>query len=528
MRSCPRGAVDPIISIETATGTCLALRGETHQAHRHFDRALRACDAIGHRFQGWIVTRERESLPVHRPQTTTPLLERRRQTDTEDVALLLADVASLLNTGHSLDLLAQRVISVLEASPLRTRLRVTREASTGDHTAPTAAWEFRGSHGCRIDLSDADTTISIDIRELASLEEISLVKNLTDIIGTAVDLDEDAGSHLWPRAELTGTDDAVFWSPRMQEILRIAQRLASTALPILITGETGTGKEVFVRLIHEHSRVRRGPFIPFNASAIPRDLVESQMFGHRRGAFTGALDSSPGVIRSADHGTLFLDEIGDLDPAVQPKLLRFLESGEIHPVGDLKPLHVNVRVVAATNASLDTLAAEGRFRSDLLYRLRVAALDLPPLRERKDEIPALTAHFVHKAVAESQRAHITVGDDVVAALLLHDWPGNLRQLSNELRRVVALAEDGATLRATDLSPEVAAPWFAARPHTQPRATDGVAVRLDQPLDVATEELERAFIEHALVQTQGRVSDAAQLLGISRKGLFLKRKKLGLE
>src|SRR5690606_5439647 len=158
------------------------------------------------------------------------------------------------------------------------------------------------SHGCRIDLSDADTTISIDIRELASLEEIALVKNLTDIIGTAVDLDEDADTHLWPRAELAGTDDPVFWSPRMQELLRIAQRLASTTLPILITGETGTGKEVFARLIHEHSRVRRGPFIPFNASAIPRDLVESQMFGHRRGAFTGAIDASAGVIRSADQG----------------------------------------------------------------------------------------------------------------------------------------------------------------------------------------------------------------------------------
>jgi len=528
MRSCPRGAVDPMISIETATGTCLALRGDTQQAQRHFDRALRACDAIGHRFQGWTVTRERQSLPLRRPHATPPILERRRQADTEDVALLLADVSSLLNTGHSLDLLAQRVVSILEASPLRTRLRITRQATSGEYAAPTAAWEFRGSHGCRIDLSDAETTISIDIRELASLEEISLVKNLTDIIGAAVDLDEDADSHLWPRAEPANTDDAVFWSPRMQELLRIAQRLASTALPILITGETGTGKEVFARLIHEHSRVRRGPFIPFNASAIPRDLVESQMFGHRRGAFTGALESSPGVIRSADQGTLFLDEIGDLDQAVQPKLLRFLESGEIHPVGDLKPLQVKVRVVAATNAKLDTLAAEGRFRSDLLYRLRVAALDLPPLRERKDEIPALTAHFVRKAVAESHRSHITVGDDVVAALLLHDWPGNLRELSNELRRIVALAEDGSTLRATDLSPDVAAPWFAARPQAPPRSPDGVAVRLDQPLDVATEELERAFIEHALTQTQGRVSDAAQLLGISRKGLFLKRKKLGLE
>lgn len=528
MRACPRGAVDPMISIETATGTCLALRGDTQQAHRHFDRALRACDAVEHRFQTWLVTQERQSLPALSASAAAPVAEHRRPADTHDTALLLADVASILTTGHSVDLLAQRLISVLESTPLRSRLHVTHAATHADTTSPAASWEFRGSHGCRIDVTGADRSIAIEIRHLASLEEISLVKSLTDILAVAIPMDEDADNQLWPTAEHDGVDNAVFWSPRMQELRRIAQRLASTDLPILITGETGTGKEVFARLIHEHSRVKRGPFIPFNASAIPRDLVESQMFGHRRGAFTGALESSPGVIRAADQGTLFLDEIGDLDPSVQPKLLRFLESGEIHPIGDLKPIIVKVRIVAATNAKLELLVEQGRFRNDLLYRLRVATLVLPPLRERKDEIPALTAHFVRKATTESSRRHITIGDDVVAALLLHDWPGNLRQLSNELRRMIALAEDGTTLHCGDLSPEISGPWFAIRQPSEAPAGPGVVMRLDQPLDVAVEALERAFIERALAQANGRVTDAAQLLGISRKGLFIKRKKLGLD
>jgi two-component system response regulator HupR/HoxA len=187
-----------------------------------------------------------------------------------------------------------------------------------------------------------------------------------------------------------------------------------------------------------------------------------------------------------------------------------------------------VRVVAATNARLESLVEQGRFRGDLFYRLRVAALALPPLRERKDEIPALIAHFVRKALAETNRKQIVVGDDVVAAMLLYDWPGNLRQLSNELRRMVALAEDGSTLHTSSLSPEISEPWFAIRPPIETPGRPGVVVRLDQPLEIALEELERAFIERALAQSHGRVTDAAQLLGISRKGLFLKRKKLGLE
>jgi transcriptional regulator with PAS, ATPase and Fis domain len=199
----------------------------------------------------------------------------------------------------------------------------------------------------------------------------------------------------------------------------------------------------------------------------------------------------------------------------------------VHPVGDVRPQQVSVRVVAATNADLDELVEQGRFRRDLFYRVGVARLALPPLRERKDEIPALASLFLDRYSRECQRAGLRPTDDFIAALLLFDWPGNIRQLANEIRRVVALAADGQTLTAADLAPEIAEGWNA-RPTTTPAAAEpGVHVRLDQPLARALADLEKKFIEYALESSGGRVADAAHLLGISRKGLFLKRRRQGL-
>lgn len=530
MAACPKEAIDPKVTIEAATGTVLALRGDTSQATAHFDRAHRACQAIGHRFLEWVVEQDR----THVQRKTARQRYRRPRTsiDLDDAALVLADVSSLLSAGHSIDLLAQRGLSVLEATRLRSRISVVKRDTHKDVDSISISADFDTPHGCQIELVSADRTIRIEIRDLESLEELTLITHVVDLMRAALPpgsvINDD---QLWPDMPPAILTDAVFWSPRMQELVRVTQRLAATDLPMLITGETGTGKEVFARLVHEHSRVRRGPFVPFNASAIPRDLVESQLFGHRRGAFTGALESAAGVIRSADQGTLFLDEIGDLDPLVQPKLLRFLEAAEVHPVGENRPLTVQVRIVAATNARLEALVSEGRFRSDLLFRLRVAAIDLPPLRERKDEIPALTAHFVRKAMAETRRVNVRVGDDLVAALLMYDWPGNLRELSNELRRVVAMADDEAVLRAEALSPAISGPWFAARvpprPAQQPESSEEITLALDQPLEIALASVERRFIERAMTQTKGNVSEAAALLGISRKGLFVKRRRLGL-
>ena len=281
---------------------------------------------------------------------------------------------------------------------------------------------------------------------------------------------------------------------------------------------------MLARLIHSNSAVKRGPFVPFNCSSIPKDLVESQLFGHKRGAFTGAFESSQGVIRSATGGTLFLDEIGDLEPSLQPKLLRFMESGEIHALGDGRPTTVQVRIVAATNANLDELSRAGYFRRDLFFRLGAAQIALPPLRERKDEIPALTASFINRFSRESARPRLRVSDDLIAALLLYDWPGNIRQLANELHRIVAMADPGQTLTSADLSPVITEGWTLA-----PKSADAartLRISLDQPLPRATEELERAFVGRAMDASGGRVAEAAQLLGISRKGLFLKRRRWG--
>jgi len=531
LRVCPRGAVDPLITLEAATGTCLTLRGDPERGARHFGRALRACQAISHRFHEWAVTKERESLSSHSRISVDNI--RRHRNDTEDTNLILTDISTLLSAGQSIDVMAHRLAAVLSATPLHTRLDITSGVAADDAAGGMVSWDTDADGTHHIVLADSGRSISLRVRDVRLLEDVSLIRNLVEITKAAISQSGDPRRQdeelLWPQVSLPSGSEAVFWSPRMQELVRIALKLATSELPILITGETGTGKEVVARLIHGGSKGARGPFVPFNVSAVSRDIVESQMFGHRRGAFTGALESSAGVIRAAERGTLFLDEIGDLDPIVQPKLLRFLESGEIHTVGEARPTQTQVRVVAATNANLESLVSQGRFRSDLYYRLSVTTLWLPPLRERKDEIPALAAMFVRKACEETGRQRLTVAAEFIAALLLHEWPGNIRQLNNEVRRAVALADDGATLSVQDLSPEIAQGWATRRPAPQENPDGPVAtVRLDQPLAQAIDDIERAFVQRALEQTRGQVSEAARLLGISRKGLFLKRKKLGLD
>ena len=529
VRSCPRGAIDPLIVLEASRGLCRSLAGDRAQGRVHFDRALAGCRAIGHRYHESWIDRARQDVGATRVAVGDTVAADRSVTP-----LVLADVSAILGAGHSVDLLAHCVTTILEQSALGSRLRV--ETESGRPYRPEVGVEFRSTADglATLRLRGSDRRITLHIRDVRTLDDVALLKNLVDLIqaairrtGDAENADSDEGQqNLWPDATPASGDDTVFQSPRMVELLRVAMRLAAASLPILITGETGTGKEVLARFIHDASQAARGPFVAFNCSTMPRDLVESQLFGHRRGAFTGALDTNPGVIRAAERGTLFLDEIGDLDPAVQPKLLRFLESGEIHPVGETKPQGVRVRIVAATNADLDTLVNEQRFRLDLFYRIGVARIALPPLRERKDEIPALASLFLDRYSRECGRRGLHLGDDFIAALLLHDWPGNIRQLANEVRRVVAMSADGDTLRSTALTPEIARSWNI-RPTTSDASSSTVAIRLDQSLDQAIGDLERRFIEHAMTSAGGRVAEAAQLLGLSRKGLFLKRRRQGL-
>jgi len=528
VRSCPRGAVDPLIVLEASRALCASLKGDVTNGLIHYDRAVAACRAIGHRYHEWWITAQRDDVLAH-PRESIVIPPPQGLTHT---SLLLSDVATILGAGHSVDLLAHRVSAILQNTPLADRVQVVNESGLEYRPEPVAEFESGADGGCTIRVMGSDRLASITVSGTESIEEISLLKSVSDLVQIAVartaDTDrEDEDLTLWPRSSPPAGDDTVFRSPRMIELVRIAERLAATVYPVLITGETGTGKEVFARLIHEASPQKRGLFVPFNSSAVARDLVESQLFGHRRGAFTGAVDTIPGVIRTAERGTLFLDEIGDLELSIQPKLLRFLESGEIQPVGDGRPQSVAVRVIAATNANLELLADHGKFRRDLIYRIGLVRIELPPLRERKDEIPALAAMFLTRCAAECGRKGLRLGDDLIAALLLYDWPGNIRQLANEIRRVGAMAVDGQTLVAADLTPEITANWNA-RPTVPARsAAPAVEVRLDQPLSQAVAELERKFVEHALSASSGRVADAANLLGLSRKGLFLKRRRWGL-
>jgi len=311
----------------------------------------------------------------------------------------------------------------------------------------------------------------------------------------------------------------------MQKLMSFAQRVAKTNASVLITGESGTGKEILARAIHGYSARADKPFVPFNCAAIPREMLESQLFGHRRGAFTGADRDSPGMIRSAKDGTLFLDEIGDLGLDLQPKLLRFLESGEICPLGEPSPFTVDVRIVAATNSRLEQLVHEGRFREDLFYRLNVIRLTIPPLRERRDEIPALVHHFVARAAAEFSKGRLRVAEETMEHALLYPWPGNVRQLQNELRRMAALAEVDAVLTPTALSADIRAATTKAAPRAG--AASELAVPLTDKLMPTLSRIECEMIKVALRTHHGRVDAAAKALGISRKGLYLKRQRLGL-
>jgi transcriptional regulator with PAS, ATPase and Fis domain len=338
---------------------------------------------------------------------------------------------------------------------------------------------------------------------------------------------ESEKSALWPEPLPEQQLGFVAASESMLELLSVTRRVAASAITVLITGETGTGKELLAHAIHKCSPRAKQRFLPFNCTAVPREMLDSQLFGYRRGAFTGASDAFPGVIRSAAGGTLFLDEIGEIGLDVQPKLLRFLESSDVHPLGEPAPVKVDVRVVAATNANLEAMMREGRFREDLYYRLNVVKLTIPPLRERREEIPLLLDHFLERCQKEGSKSGIRISDTAKEYLLLYDWPGNVRELANEMRRAVALAESGAVLMPEHLSPRLAASRRTVPAGQRPPTPAELLVRRDQPLNAAVEHVERALIMDAL-RVHGSVEEAARALGLSRKGLYLKRQRLKID
>jgi DNA-binding NtrC family response regulator/tetratricopeptide (TPR) repeat protein len=312
-------------------------------------------------------------------------------------------------------------------------------------------------------------------------------------------------------------------SAAMTRVVEQIQRLQGNDLTVLITGESGTGKELVARAIHVGSHRSAAMFLPYNCTTTGRDLADSQLFGHRRGAFTGAVSDQPGIIRSAAGGTLFLDEIGDLPLDVQPKLLRFLEQSEIMPIGETRPQRVDVRVLAATNADLEQRVAEGKFREDLYYRLNVIRIHVPPLRERREEIPHLSTFFLREALERLGKPDIDLSSQTLEVFSRYWWPGNVRQLKNEIQRAVALSAPGDTIEPAHLSPEMSATRLPAGAAVSRRSRATPA-----NLASAVEEVERELIQTALDQARGNISETARTLGLTRRGLYLKLRRLGLE
>jgi DNA-binding NtrC family response regulator/tetratricopeptide (TPR) repeat protein len=305
----------------------------------------------------------------------------------------------------------------------------------------------------------------------------------------------------------------------MQRVADQIQRLQGNDLTVLITGESGTGKDLVARAIHAGSLRHGRMFLPYNCTSATRELADSQLFGHRRGSFTGAVADQPGVLRTAVGGTLFLDEVGDLPLDVQPKLLRFLEQGEVLPVGETRPQKVDVRVVAATNADLEQRVAEGKFREDLFYRLSVIRIHLPPLRERREEIAHLSTFFLRESSDRLGKPGVRLSQETLDLFDAFPWPGNVRQLRNEVQRAVALAASGGVITPDLLSPALSgALEEISSPQTRGRRTT---------LAASVEKLEREMIERALERSTGNISETARMLGLTRRGLYLKMERLGV-
>lgn len=308
------------------------------------------------------------------------------------------------------------------------------------------------------------------------------------------------------------TGEIIYTSARMAEVMELSGKASRFRTTVLITGESGTGKELVAKAIHAGGPRKDAPFVAVNCAAIPETLIESELFGYARGAFTGAETARRGLIEEAGGGTLFLDEIGELPMQLQPKLLRVLQEGEIRRLGDTKLIKVDVRVIGATSRDLEQDIADGKFRNDLYYRLNVFPVRVPPLRERKEDIPALVAHFIAKYGRHVNRRVRDATPEVISELSSYDWPGNVRELENVVERAIILSDSEYITRIDKLAGG---------------SGPGAAIKdwMDRlSFNEARQEIERAYIERALAETGGNRTRAAKVLGISRRSLLYKLKE----
>jgi two-component system response regulator AtoC len=346
-------------------------------------------------------------------------------------------------------------------------------------------------------------------------------------------------------------------SERMLDVRDLIERVSDTDVTVLIRGESGTGKELVARALHERSLRRDKPFVKVNCAALPTELLESELFGFEKGAFTGAIQHKPGKFEFANHGTMFLDEIGDMSPPLQAKLLQVLQDGEFSRLGGKNDVQVDVRVITATNRDLETAVAQGQFREDLYFRLNVVAINMPPLRERREEIPFLTDHFLKKYSVQYNKPMATVSAELAGRFMEYEWPGNVRQLENMIKRMVVLGSEAPILtelqqpsslfpirsQQSSAPPRSAvpptapvklapppAPPAAVEPEAGPPPTATVAgnVSLKDIARTAAREAERELILRMLTRTRWNRKEAAEILGISYKALLYKIKENGLD
>lgn len=508
---------------ELVTGKLLAVSA-IDLAKAHLERAVQTFRTIGHSLGGNRALRQlrelRTSSDEEQRSIEGRLIDRFRALfELRTRAELFAyEAASLI-----IDSKCASNVQVIDG--LRAELCSVREPSTGGtKTTPNSTLSILVGADIGKKVTVAFTPFNDPTSQLTAL---SLKRVLQQILANqSTDYPTRGSDIVWTSTDgVSSAQDVVFASSAMLEVWRTVTQIAATNVSVLVTGETGSGKEVIARSIHARSRRAHMPFLALNCAAVPKDLIESQLFGHRKGAFSGAAENHPGIVRAANGGTLLLDEIGELPLDLQAKLLRFLEMSEVHPVGEAHPVKVNVRLIFATNGDLEEAVNQNRFRQDLYYRLNVIPIKVPPLRERREEIPVLANLFAQRFAAEFGKDAVRFSSAAMEQLILCSWPGNIRQLANEVRRLAALTESGACITPDDLSPQL-------RPQggrdTAPVANGPqLQVSIDQPLDKATAQLESEMIKHALKQAGGRVSDAASTLGISRKGLYLKRMRLGL-
>jgi DNA-binding NtrC family response regulator len=524
-----RRALDELVSVTQSTD--VGRRGDVHWLRGELARASR--DAPKARTEFGRASRIWEELGGHSPYRTIPLdcLSAAAGGESDATA-----TATLLGLGGHPRLLGREAAEAIGVEQHALRIRVV----TGPPGSRRTVFDLQRSGS--IVPKSPDLTVSLSLDEEAPHElqiytsenpgARTAVRAIASIVEAAVGLarlrrEERYRTSLWPVEEGLMLEGNVFVAPRMREIHSLARRVAPSDLPVLITGETGSGKEIIAREAHDASPRAGKTFGVLVCSAVPREMLDSHLFGHRRGAFTGAIDNFLGVIRANEGGTLFLDEIGEVSLDLQVKLLRFLETGEVHPLGETRPVKVNVRVIAATNQPLETLIKEGRFREDLFYRLNVVRVSIPPLRERREEILPFFERFLMRECARIGRPMPNLSDEAVEHLLLYNWPGNVRQLLNEVKRVLATLGPGLEITPAVLSSDITEERQVAIAKAVAASPNQMLVRTDQPLAAAIEDVERAMLKSALA-TSPDLEAAAEKLDITRKGLFLKRQRLGLE